>query len=550
MFLAVVAFLSVAPGRASAASPAVPCTWEVSAKFSGVWQCIDQNGNVTELLPDYKYQAMLKARQAMAVEAEAGNLPPDVTAAERESAERALAEVSTETATNADVSGQLESFLAAAGDVPAETTVLGFLGEVAFPAAGAFGVGLAIGNGIDEILGIGEQAENVSEGSGYGSVADGLDFVAPGHEIPGDASRPLFAPYGLGAVNFKAVKGGANQGVREFTDPGACEEETKVTGTQGFGLPSNAIEMAGTSEACPSPPPPEYGRHIYVVPYAPQFTFGNEGAPETAVSKTLSETGLEPQPASEEERAELASETATSPSYSSLNGFLNAPENGGPSGEGVYYSEAELEAHEEETALRAVPPLGAHEPFPTYDAALESAGLVPDNVELSEAGIDSRRGPEEVVSVSPGVGQKVAPGSVVKVRYNPADAPEPSNPGETPEGEPTSSAEGWAPPSIPSIDLSPIEEVHIGCSTFPFGVFCWYGEALTSWGSEGTCPKFAVPVGHATGTDPEGELGTNLCELEPAMEIIRPVLVLLGTLGIGLFFAYAAMGLGSPGGED
>lgn len=183
-----------------------------------------------------------------------------------------------------------------------------------------------------------------------------------------------------------------------------------------------------------------------------------------------------------------------------------------------------------------IPEPGARETYDEYAAKL-NPGLTPERKDLTEAYIDPARGPDEVVSTTPGPGTRVNPttGAEVTVRTNPAEAPAPGT-------------AGWTAPAIPALDLTPLTEVSVGCNTFPFGVFCWLQDGLSGWSSSGTCPEIDVPLG--TSVSAENELPFDLCQFEPAMEIIRPVLVLVATLGLGMMFAYAALGIGGSGSGD
>lgn len=184
-----------------------------------------------------------------------------------------------------------------------------------------------------------------------------------------------------------------------------------------------------------------------------------------------------------------------------------------------------------------IPEPGARETYDEYASKL-NPGLTPERIDLTEAYIDPARGPGEVVSTSPSPGTRVNPstGGEVTVRTNPAEAPAPGT-------------SAWAPPAIPALDLSPLASVAVGCNTFPFGIFCWLQDGLSGWASSGTCPEIDVPLG--TSVEAGSELPFDLCQFEPAMEIIRPILVVVSTLCLGMMFAYAALGIGgSGGGED
>lgn len=174
----------------------------------------------------------------------------------------------------------------------------------------------------------------------------------------------------------------------------------------------------------------------------------------------------------------------------------------------------------------------------TYDeyAARLNPALTPERHDLEAAYVDPSTGPNGVVDVLPEPETRLDPSTSheVKVSTNPADAPAPSA--------------AWSPPEIPSIDLTPLSAVAIGCTDFPFGIFCWIGDGLTAWGPGGECPQLGVPFGSSIGLD--DELAFDTCLFEPAMEIVRPVLILVAAFSLAYLFAAAAMGFGGGTGDD
>jgi hypothetical protein len=189
-----------------------------------------------------------------------------------------------------------------------------------------------------------------------------------------------------------------------------------------------------------------------------------------------------------------------------------------------------------------VPAPGANETYAQYIAKLNPA-LAPHEHILGELNSDPAHGPNAVTSTSPAAGTRVNPATSTSldVQVNPSTASDPV----------TSST--WSPPTIAPIDLSPFKSVHIGCSSFPFGIFCWLKDGLTSWGPGGTCPSINLPfVAFGSGEDhfSGAKLESSTCGFEPAMEIIRPMLIVLATLSLAAMFAYAALGIGGPAGSD
>jgi hypothetical protein len=180
-----------------------------------------------------------------------------------------------------------------------------------------------------------------------------------------------------------------------------------------------------------------------------------------------------------------------------------------------------------------VPRPGDHETYAEYIAKLNPA-LSPHRVNVGEADVDPDRGPDGVLTVEPAPDTRLNPATdhYVSVRTNPSTIFAPGT---------------WTAPSVPSIDLSPLSGVSVGCNSFPFGVFCWVAAGLTSWGGEGECPSFDVPfTSEIRGST--ADLTFDTCTFEPAMEIIRPMLVLLSFFGVAWLLSASAMGLG--GGTD
>lgn len=175
----------------------------------------------------------------------------------------------------------------------------------------------------------------------------------------------------------------------------------------------------------------------------------------------------------------------------------------------------------------------------TYDeyAARVTPTLDPSRVTVGADFYDPSTGPDGVIRTVPESGTRANPATEteVDVHTNPSDAP-PATPMT------------WTAPPVSSIDLSPLSAVAIGCNDFPFGIFCWIGSGLTAWGPGGECPQLGVPFGSSIGLD--DELAFDTCLFEPAMEIVRPVLILLAAFSLAYFFAAAAMGLGGGGGDD
>jgi hypothetical protein len=174
-----------------------------------------------------------------------------------------------------------------------------------------------------------------------------------------------------------------------------------------------------------------------------------------------------------------------------------------------------------------VPHPESGETYSHYAARLNPS-LEPERYDLEAAFIDPAVGPNGVVNVSPESGTRLNPASkhVVKVATNPADVPAPAG--------------GWTPPAIPGIDMSPLSGFS-PCGVFPFGLFCWVGEAFSQFNTTGVCPGFSAPVAD-TGSDFE----VTLCgeTSETIMDYLRPAILLAFTVGLGFLFARGTKAIG------
>lgn len=171
--------------------------------------------------------------------------------------------------------------------------------------------------------------------------------------------------------------------------------------------------------------------------------------------------------------------------------------------------------------LATIPEIKPQEKYSEYAPEVEAAGFtnIHENV-VPESEIDGDTGPEGVISTAPSPGSRVTPDTEVNVDVNPDDAATP------PEGG------SIGPPDLPGIKLP---ELHLLCTTMPFGVPCWLVKQLEAFSGTATAPVWKLgPFKWAGGTIPKAEI--NLATLEPIMEVVRPFMVLFGTIGIVLLF--------------
>lgn len=179
----------------------------------------------------------------------------------------------------------------------------------------------------------------------------------------------------------------------------------------------------------------------------------------------------------------------------------------------------------------AVPAVQGRVKRATYVQTLHDAGATNVRVQtLTDATTDTAVGPDEVSAVEPQPGERVFPDEEVVVRVNPETAPVPQEGGI-----------GTCGPTVPPIDLSPLR--HDVGGKFPFGIFAWLLGALGGWTGGGEAPRIVIPI-HGD------ELVVDFAQLEPAMEVVRPVILVLSLLSLGWLFASSALGFGSSSGTE
>lgn len=156
-------------------------------------------------------------------------------------------------------------------------------------------------------------------------------------------------------------------------------------------------------------------------------------------------------------------------------------------------------------------------------------GLNPERVNVGEAFTDPTAGPNAVLRTTPEPGSRLDPKTEhdVEVQTNPPTAPMPAG--------------GWSPPGLPSLDMAPLMGLGSPCTVFPFGLFCWLGEALAQFNTPAACPNFSAPV---AGT--ESDFAVTLCgeTSETIMSYLRPALLLAFIVGLGFLFARGTKAVG------
>lgn len=182
-----------------------------------------------------------------------------------------------------------------------------------------------------------------------------------------------------------------------------------------------------------------------------------------------------------------------------------------------------------------IPEIKPGEIYKDYLPEIEREGYkhITEHIE-PEIDISPKTGPEGVVSVSPAPGTSPSTSTNVDINVNPDDAPTPEE--RTPIGG----------PSLPGIKFP---NLHLLCTTFPFGVPCWLKNQLEAFSAVSSPPVWTIGSftisGHTI-----GPVSIHLSLIEPIMEKIRPWMVLFGTLGIVLFFYKVFTGKSIGGGEN
>lgn len=182
----------------------------------------------------------------------------------------------------------------------------------------------------------------------------------------------------------------------------------------------------------------------------------------------------------------------------------------------------------DESGMPLVVPLP--EPAETYShyVARLNPLLTPTRHDLDAAFVVPADGPNAVEAVSPAPETRLDPGTSheVTVSTNPADVPAAGPP--------------WSPPTVPPINMDPLSGFS-PCGVFPFGLFCWVGEAFAQFNTTGTCPHFSTPV-----ADTGSNFAVTLCgeTAETIMGYLRPAILLAFTVGLGFLFARGTKAIG------
>lgn len=115
--------------------------------------------------------------------------------------------------------------------------------------------------------------------------------------------------------------------------------------------------------------------------------------------------------------------------------------------------------------------------------------------------------------------------------------------GENPKDEPKDepSHSGIGGPTEPGINFP---KFGVLCKGFPFGVPCWLAQTVEGWSAASKAPKWGISSFSVEGHTIPGAT-FDLTKLEPIMEVVRPAMLVFATIGLVLLFYRFAKG-GSP----
>jgi hypothetical protein len=195
-------------------------------------------------------------------------------------------------------------------------------------------------------------------------------------------------------------------------------------------------------------------------------------------------------------------------------------------------TEVEIKVNPDEEGMPVIVPA----PLPgetsqQYADRLEELGLEPDTIVLPDTSLDPQKGPNEIVGTNPQPGQRVQQGTPITIRLNPPTAP--------PVGPVPGSCD---PHNIRGFNLDPLA-VPVG-DVFPFGIFGWMADAMSSWGASPVAPSWSIPLG------PNLDLPLDLAVMQPVIDYLRPVLLIVSAFGLVWMLAAAALKINAPQGDD
>jgi hypothetical protein len=407
------------------------------------------------------------------------------------------------------------------GTLPAEDGVLGALGTGALEVGGSALVGVAIGTGIDELLGlpsfVGEAPEFIEPGCKYPETTECSEEWRWLPEVrlgPLNTCKAWSEYFGLGAVGSGKCWGASMRNVHVETYTYRSKVEANET-TSIYGQTWSGEDIA----PCPKATYKLVGcigtksEYHLVAPSAGVVLKAFPASGEKALNEHVTGTPTELAPMSPVTTPIKPRPATTTPTKVEED---IAHERENDELPGVEREKGEEPKKVPSPLLPEILPVEHGEVFTHYRDRLEAEGLTHIEAnELPDADTDSATGPEGVVSVTPAEGSRVDPETDVRVDVNPKDAPAAVEP-----------VGGFVPPSAPGLHTP---DFAVLCSRFPFGIPCWIVGTVGKWTASASPPRFEIPIyGHKIVVDLKG--------WEPAMEIIRPVFFSAVVLSIIFMF--------------
>jgi hypothetical protein len=450
--------------------------------------------------------------------------------------------------------GKWASFTARAeGVLPTLARGLSFAGDVGL-AVGAFGLGVEIGNGIDEIFGLGQlglggggsETATLSEPSWIvvsalgGFQTSGICHNRSGGEDPhggeqisglGPGNWPTYAGSTEVCVtatpfySYQRCLGREESEVFKFhcpTTEGAVKEYTgKGTEPGPYGVLDNIYQSE--SKFCGL----SFGGVLSVC-YASHYFAGSVSMAEEMMPQPLTKipTGYEP--------GETKGPTRAAPEHFPPPVPASVP---APAKVFVLKPEPGIEGKPLPSPLSpAIPATIPGETGTQYKTRVETLGWTSVTLNtLPETATNPRVGPEGVSYTVPSEGTpEPSKATHIDVEQNPKDAPIPA---ETPNK--------IGPPTEPGFKLP---KFGVLCKGFPFGVPCWLVKTIEGWSATPKAPEWGLEEFSIKGKKVSGSK-FHLSQLEPIMEKVRPAILIFVTIGIVLLFYKFAKGGGPEGGS-
>lgn len=447
-----------------------------------------------------------------------------------------------------EVAEGLDELGEAAGTLP-EDLGASALGEVAL-AAGPFtlavGVGVVLGNTIDQLFGfpafeLEETVKSVDETSGHTCTLSGLltrgnggipfktveeeagtffELTEPGYYLScgGRAETGRYAYY---SKTYPPEESGYISGFPGATGSKQFHVYDKTTGSGSSAVTANIYETySWFSSEC----------KVKADTVITETSFFDPGCQPTGIpainrTPTGEETSIphiSPPAKTEPKRPTVPEHTIIK--VLEIQKVREAVEENSP---------RQKEAEEEAEKELLLPPAQANETATEYNSRIRSLGFTDTEVTTrTEAELNPEVGPDGVAAVEPAPGNEYAPKTEVKIEANPDTAPPPE------------SHSGIGPPTEPGFKLPSFTVL---CKGFPFGVPCWIAETIEGWSVSGSAPNWGVEeieVEH-TKIPP---IKFDLAKLEPIMEYVRPAILIFATIGLVLLFFRFAKGGGPPSG--